>query len=575
MKKLFRFVKPYWYWVVLVFILLLGQALAELNLPTLMSKIVDDGIAKGDTALIFSNGGIMLIIAALGGIFSIATSFLSSRVAMGFSRDLRSAVFKRVESFSLNEFNKLGTATLITRTTNDITQVQMVFMMGMRMMAMAPMMAIGGVIMALSQNVKLAVVILVAIPVLAGVVALLLVKGIPIFKSIQQKVDTINLVLRENLTGVRVIRAFNRIDRERERFDLASLDLANTAIKVNTLMAFMMPAILIIMNFASIAILWYGSSLIQASELRVGSLMAFIQYAGMIMFSLVMVSIIFIMIPRAQASADRINEVLDIVPDINDPANPKPASDCKGCVEFQNVSFTYPGAEQPAICDLSFDVHPGEITAIIGGTGSGKSTLVNLIPRFYDVGEGRVLVDGVDVREMTQETLRSKVGFVPQQAILFTGTITENIRYGKEDATEDEIQHAAAIAQAQDFISAMPEGYNTAIEQGGVNVSGGQKQRLSIARALVRKPEIYVFDDSFSALDFKTDAKLRTALKQEITDSTVIIVAQRVSTVLDADRIIVLEDGHVAGIGNHKQLITTCDVYREIVASQLSEEELQ
>jgi ATP-binding cassette, subfamily B, multidrug efflux pump len=574
MKKLFIYLKPYGHWIVIVSILLLGQALADLALPTLMSKIVDNGIAKSDTSYIIRTGSWMLIIALSSVAFSVVTSFLSSRVSMGFSRDLRGVVFKHVESFSLNEFNKFGAATLITRTTNDITQVQMVLMMAMRMMAMAPIMCIGGIIMALSQDLHLSIVIMVAIPILAGVITLLLMNGIPLFKIIQTKIDNINLVLRENLMGVRVIRAFNRIDYESNRFDIASHDLANTAIKVNTIMSFMMPAILIIMNFATIALIWFGGQQINQSQLHVGSLMAFIQYTSMIMFSLVMLSIIFIMVPRAQASADRIVEVIDTKPEIVDPQETRALSDCKGCVEFQNVSFSYPGAEQPAISNVSFDVHPGEITAIIGGTGSGKSSLINLIPRFYDVSSGSVLVDGVDVREMDQASLHSKIGFVPQQAILFSGSVTENIQYGKEDASTDEVQHAANVAQAFDFISAMPEKFETVIEQGGVNVSGGQKQRLSIARALVRNPEIYIFDDSFSALDFKTDAKLRTALRQEITDATVIIVAQRVSTILDADRIIVLDEGQVVGIGNHRELLTSCDVYREIVASQLSEEEL-
>lgn len=575
MKKLFRFIQPYLKWVILVFVLLLGQALAELYLPTLMSKIVDDGIAVGNIPVIWKNGGLMLLIAFVGVIFAAATMYLSSHVAMGFSRDLRSDVFTRVSSFSLNEFNRLGTSTLITRTTNDINQVQMVLMMSMRMMAMAPIMSIGGIIMAVSQDLQLSTVILVAIPLLGVVIGLLLYKGIPYFKLIQSKIDQLNLVLRENLTGVRVIRAFDRVDTERARFDFANKDLTHVAIEVNKLMAFMFPAILLVMNFSTIALIWFGGQRIALGDLRVGALMAFIQYISMIMFSLVMVSFLFIMIPRAQVSADRINEVLDLQPEIVDPKEEHAQTLCKGCVEFRDVSFTYPGAEQPALCGLTFEVHPGEITAVIGGTGSGKSTLVNLIPRFYDVASGAVLVDGVDVREMNQESLRHKIGFVPQQAILFSGSISENIRYGKEDASDEEIRHAAEVAQASDFIENMPEKYETTIEQGGVNVSGGQKQRLSIARALIRKPEIYIFDDSFSALDFKTDAKLRAALRAELGDSTVLIVAQRVSTILDADRIIVLEDGQVAGIGNHRELIRTCEVYREIVASQLSAEELE
>jgi ATP-binding cassette, subfamily B, multidrug efflux pump len=575
MKKLFRYLKPYLNWVILVFVLLLGQALAELYLPTLMSKIVDDGIAVGNIPVIWKNGGMMLLIALVGVIFAAATMYLSSHVAMGFSRDLRSDVFTRVSSFSLNEFNRMGTSTLITRTTNDINQVQMVLMMSMRMMAMAPIMSIGGIIMAVSQDVKLSTIILVAVPVLAVVIGTLLYKGIPYFKLIQSKIDQLNLVLRENLTGVRVIRAFDRVDTERARFDFANKDLTNVAIQVNKLMAFMFPAILVVMNFSTIALIWFGGQRIALGDLRVGALMAFIQYISMIMFSLVMVSFLFIMIPRAQVSADRINEVLDLQPEIVDPKEEHALTGCKGCVEFKDVSFTYPGAEQSAVCGLTFEVHPGEITAVIGGTGSGKSTLVNLIPRFYDVATGAILVDGVDVREMNQETLRHKIGFVPQQAILFSGSINDNILYGKEDASDEEIRHAAEVAQAAGFIEDMPEKYETVIEQGGVNVSGGQKQRLSIARALIRKPEIYIFDDSFSALDFKTDAKLRAALRAELGDSTVLIVAQRVSTILDADRIIVLEDGQVAGIGNHRELIRSCEVYREIVASQLSAEELE
>jgi ATP-binding cassette subfamily B protein len=390
----------------------------------------------------------------------------------------------------------------------------------------------------------------------------------------QKKIDRVNLVLREGLTGIRVIRAFNRVDYEKGRFDEANTDLTNTSIKVNRTVAFLWPIMIIVLNFTSIAIIWFGGLRIDSGAMQIGDLVAFLQYAMQTMFSVLMVSFLFIMVPRAQASAVRINEVLDMLPELNDPAEPKTPGVKKGYLEFRDVTFNYPGAEQPAICDISFTASPGEMVAIIGGTGAGKSTMVNLITRFYDVDKGAVLVDGVDVSQMTQEDLRSRIGFVPQVAVLFSGTVADNIRYGKEDATDEEIRHAAETAQALDFILAMPDGFNSIISQGGTNLSGGQKQRLSIARALVRKPEIYVFDDSFSALDFKTDAKLRRALKKETVNSTVIIVAQRVSTVLEADRIIVVDEGKIVGMGNHKELLRTSAVYREIVASQLSEEEL-
>jgi ATP-binding cassette subfamily B protein len=446
--------------------------------------------------------------------------------------------------------------------------------MMLRMMISAPMMCIGGIIMAVSKDAKLSLVIIAIMPILAITIGIMGKKGMPLFKTMQLKIDKLNLVLRENLTGIRVIRAFNKIDHEKKRFDKANLDLTNTAIKVNKIMAALMPIMMVVLNFTTIAVVWFGGIRIDNGSMQVGDLMAFIQYVMQIMFSLIMVSMMFILIPRASASAVRINEVLDTVPEINDRDNTKSSNNKKGYIEFKDVTFNYPGAENPALSNISFSAKPGEITAIIGGTGSGKSTLISLIPRFYDVSSGSILVNDVDIREMTQEDLRLKIGFVPQKAVLFTGTIADNIRYGKEDAPDSEVKHAAEIAQASDFISNMKDGFESVISQGGTNVSGGQKQRLSIARALVRRPEIYVFDDSFSALDFKTDAKLRAALKKETGKSTVIIVAQRVSTVMNADRIIVLDDGQIAGIGNHKELLNNCDVYHEIVSSQLSEEEL-
>ncbi|WP_342042231.1 ABC transporter ATP-binding protein [Bacillus sp. OTU2372] len=574
MLKLIKYLKPYQIPIYLVLVLVLLQSLSELYLPTLMSDIVDKGVVTGDSHYIWKIGGFMLLVAAGGMICSIAASFFSAKAASGFGRLLRSKVFSHVGNFSLSEFDKLGTASLITRTTNDITQIQQVMIMMLRMMAAAPMMCIGGIIMAYSKDAKLTLVLAVAIPFLIAAIVVIARKGIPLFKAMQVKLDKLNRVLRENLTGIRVIRSFNRVEHEKKRFDEANWDLTQTAIKVNKIMAAMMPIMMVVLNLTTVAIIWFGSHRISNGHMEVGDMMAFIQYAMQIMFSFIMLSMMFVMIPRASVSAVRINEVLETVADIKDPASAASIEGEKGHVEFRDVTFSYPGAEMPAISNISFSMHPGEVTAIIGGTGSGKSTLINLIPRFYDVDSGHVLVDGVDVREMTQEQLRQKIGFIPQQAVLFTGTISENIRYGKEDASDEEVHHAADIAQANEFISSMPEGFDSIIAQGGTNVSGGQKQRLSIARALVRKPEIYIFDDSFSALDFKTDAKLRAALKKETVDSAVLIVAQRVSTIMDSDRIIVLDDGKVSGIGTHKDLMGSCSVYREIVMSQLSEEEI-
>ncbi|WP_172423930.1 ABC transporter ATP-binding protein [Paenibacillus larvae] len=574
MSKLFRYLKPYRLPIVFVLFVVFLQSLSDLYLPTLMSDIVDTGIVKGDTPYILKIGGFMLFVAAGGVLCAIVSSYLSSKISVGFGRDLRAKVFSHVENFSLQEFDKIGTASLITRTTNDINQIQQVTTMILRMMISAPMMCIGGIIMALSKDAKLTLVLVAVLPILALSIFLVARKGVPLFKAMQKKLDKLNLVLRENLTGIRVIRSFNRGDHEAERFNEANLDLTYTAVRVNRIMASLMPIMMLILNFSTIAIVYFGSIRIENGGMHVGDLMAFIQYAMQIMFSVIMVSIIFVMVPRASASAARINEVLDMVPEIKDTENAKQTEGQRGYLEFQNVTFSYPGAEKPALYNISFSASPGETTAIIGGTGSGKSTLLSLIPRFYDIQEGRILVNGEDIRDLKQANLREKIGFIPQKAVLFTGTISDNIRYGKEDATGDEIRHAAEVAQATEFIANMKDGFDSMIAQGGNNVSGGQKQRLSIARALVRKPEIYVFDDSFSALDFKTDAKLREALKKETTESTVLIVAQRVSTVMDADRIIVLEEGKIAGIGTHQELMDTCTVYREIVSSQLSEEEI-
>ncbi len=574
MLKLFRYLRPFAGAIALVLVLIFLQSLSELYLPTLMAHIVDTGIVKGDTAYIMRFGGLMLAVALGGVVCSVLGSWFSARVGMGYGRDLRRIVFERVEGFSLHEFDRISTPSLITRTTNDISQVQNFAMVLMRMMIMAPIMAIGGLVMALQQEARLTWVLAVAIPVIAAVIILIASRGLPLFRAIQAKIDRINLVMREGLTGVRVVRAFDRIDHERRRFDAANIDLTETSIRVNKLMALLFPVMMLIMNLTTIAILWFGAKLIDLGTMQVGSLMAFLQYAMQIMFSVLMVSFLFIMLPRASASAARIHEVLSLEPGIRDPETARVNGHERGFIEFRDVTFSYPGAEEPAIRGISFRAGPGEVTAVIGGTGSGKSTLVNLIPRFYDPDAGSILVDGVDIREMEQERLRSKLGFVPQRAVLFNDTIAGNIRYGKEDATDDEVARAAETAQATEFILGMKDGFDSVIAQGGSNLSGGQKQRLAIARAMVRKPEIYVFDDTFSALDFKTDASLRAALRTETAEATVIIVAQRVNTIMDADRIIVLDDGVVVGTGTHRELIRSCEVYREIVSSQLTEEAL-
>jgi ATP-binding cassette subfamily B protein len=583
MIKLFKNLKPYTLTIIVVMVFVFLQSFSEIYLPTLMADIVDTGVINGDVAYIIRIGGWMILIAVIGMISAIFGSYWAAKVATGFGRDLRTKVFTKVESFSLEEFDEKGTASLITRTTNDITQIQQLVVM-LRLFLRAPMLCIGSIIMAVSKDAKLSLVLVVILLILTLLIVLLSKKSMPLFKSMQIKLDKLNLVLRENLTGIRVIRAFNRDNYEKKRFHEANLDLTETAIKVNKLMAILMPLVMLIFNLTIIAILWFGSIRINSGSMQVGDLMAFIQYASQIMFSLIILAMMFILIPRASASAIRINEVLDIEPKIKDPMIPEESESKmeegarseegkRGYLEFDEVSFYYQGAEEPAIKKISFSAKPGEVTAIIGGTGSGKSTLVNLIPRFYEVTSGRILVDGMDIRELTQEKLHAKIGLVPQKAVLFTGTVAENISFGTNDLSRDKIIRAAEIAQASEFISTLEQGYDSQIAQGGTNVSGGQKQQLSIARALAKHPEIYIFDDSFSALDFKTDAKLRQALKKETKEDTVLIIAQRVTTVMDADRIMVLDGGKIVGMGTHQDLIKTCEVYREIVASQLSEEE--
>ncbi|MBC6173580.1 ABC transporter ATP-binding protein [Listeria welshimeri] len=573
MMKLMKRLKPYWLSITAVLVLTFGQVIGQLYLPTLMSNIIDKGVVKGDTDYIWSTGMQMLLISFASVILSVIVVYLASRISMGFGKDLRDKIFTKVEDFSLQEFDKVGTSSLITRTTNDVVQIQNVLYMMMRLMVMAPIMLLGGIIMAVGRDAKLSLIFVVVLPLLLLLVVVLGGKAMPMFKSLQKKMDKLNRVIREGLTGIRVVRSFNRNADELEKFEEANADYATTAIKVNRLLSLMSPLMMLLMNLTSIAIVWIGSIFIGNGDMQVGDLMAFIQYAMQIMMSFMMLSAVFIMIPRAGASAERINEVLDMNAEILNPENPK-TSTPPAKLSFENVTFRYEGAEKPVIEDITFEAKAGETVAIIGSTGAGKSTLINMIPRFYDVESGVVKINGIDVREMDQSILRQKIGLVPQKAVLFTGTIASNMRYGKEDATDEEIWKALRTAQAENFVSKLANGLDSRVEQGGNNFSGGQKQRLSIARSLIRTPEIYIFDDSFSALDFKTDAKLRDALKAETTEAVTLIVAQRITSVVNSDQIIVLNEGKVAGIGTHEELKESNQIYQEIMRSQLSEEEI-
>ncbi len=575
MIRLMRYLKPYALQVAGVLILTLAGVFSELLLPRLMGNIVDRGVATGDLKYIYNTGGVMLAIAILGTAATVISRYMSSKAAVAFGRDLRSDVFKTVESFSLNEIDKMGTSSLITRTTNDVSQMQNITIMSMRMMIRAPFMMIGGIIMATSTNLELSKVLLISAPVLVVVIWIIGVKGFPLFKEIQKKIDDLNRVLRESLTGIRVIKAFNKTDYEKKRFNQANRDLTEAALKVGRIMALMMPILNVVLNFTLVGVIWYGSSLIEIRGLEVGELMAFIQYVSQIMFSLIMVSMIFVMLPRASASAERINEVLDMESDIIDGSQSIEDNSIRGELRLDDVAFKYQDASTPAVEDIAFATKMGETTAIIGGTGSGKTTILNLLMRFYDPTGGRILINGADIKTIHQEELRSRFGLISQKAVLFTGTIRENITFGKEDATDEEIVESLKIAQAWDFVSEKEEGLDYVLAQGGRNLSGGQKQRLAIARALVRKPEFYLFDDSFSALDFSTDKRLRDALKPYTADSAVIVVAQRVSTIKDAENIIVLDNGRISGQGTHRELIESCQVYKEIVLSQLGEEAIQ
>ena len=576
MTKLLKYFKPYIGLLSAMLVLLILQCLSDLYLPNLNADIINFGVIKGDTDYIWRTGGYMLLITFLLIFTNVASSYVSARASMAFGRDIRNALFSKVETFSLSEVDKFGAPSLITRTNNDVQQVSQASLMFLRMMVSAPIMCIGGVIMAVRQDAPLSLLIAVIVPIIILILAAVMYKALPLFKIMQKKTDRLNLVAREKLSGVRVIRAFLKADFEEERFDKANVDMTETALKVQHMMALLMPILLLVMNFSTLAIYWFGAKRIESGDMPIGNLTAFLSYILLILFSIMMAAIMFVMLPRASASAERINEVLETEPGIHDDKDiaSTTLSDSFTGLTFDDVSFRYPGAEEPVLSHISFTTKPGEITAILGSTGCGKSTLINLIPRFYDVTEGSITINGKDIRHVSQKELRDHIGFIPQKAFLFNGTVASNVRYGKDDATEDEIWHALTVAQAAHFVGEMPEKLDAPITQGGSNVSGGQKQRLSIARALVKKPDIYVFDDSFSALDFKTDAALREALRAETKESAVLIVAQRVSTVISADRILVLDNGTVVGDGTHKELMESCEVYREIVYSQVSEEEI-
>jgi ATP-binding cassette subfamily B protein len=573
-RLLTAFLRPYRRQLVVVVALLLVQAIANLYLPTLNADIINNGVAKGDTHYIVTTGGLMLLVTLLMGVAAVIAVYWAARTAMALGRDVRGALFGRVESFSLMEVNRFGSPSLITRTTNDVQQVQMLVLISLTFMISAPIMMIGGIFMAMRMNARLSLLLVVILPLMGTFIAIVVRKAVPMFRQMQVKLDRINQVMREKLAGIRVIRAFDRTDHEERRFEEANDDLTGTTLRVMRLFAVMMPTIMLILNLSTVAVMWFGSIQVGDGRMSIGNLMAFLTYLMQILFSVLMATIMFVMVPRAAASADRIQEVLDVRPSVGDPESPQAAPARLGTLEFRDVEFRYPGAQDPVLSDISFSAGPGEVTAIVGSTGSGKSTLINLVPRFYDVTGGRVLVDGVDVRELSQQDLWAQIGLVPQRAFLFSGTVASNLRDGDQRASDEELWHALEVAQAADFVSEMPDGIDAKVSQGGANLSGGQRQRLATARAVVKGPAIYIFDDSFSALDFATDARMRTALRAETREATVIIVAQRVGTIMHADRIVVLADGRIAGVGTHDELMQTCETYREIVFSQLSAEEV-
>jgi ATP-binding cassette subfamily B multidrug efflux pump len=572
-RLLRAYLRPYHQTLVVIVALQLVQTLATLYLPTLNADIIDSGVVKGDTGYIMRIGAVMLGVTLVQIVCAIGAVYFGARTAMALGRDVRAAVFTRVQDYSAREVGHFGTPSLITRTTNDVQQVQMLVLMTFTLVVSAPIMCVGGIVLALNQNVPLSSLLLVIVPILAISLAILISRMRPLFRKMQTRIDGINRVLREQITGVRVVRAFVRDNHERERFTKSNTDLLNVSLGVGKLQAFMFPIVMLVMNVSSVAVLWFGGHLIQSGSMQIGALTAFLSYLLQILMAVMMATFMFMMVPRAEVCAERIQEVLDTESSVVLPENPVRAVVTHGHLELRDVEFRYPGAEQPVLRGIDLVARPGEITAVIGSTGAGKTTLLNLIPRLMDATAGTVLVDGVDVRQLDHTTLSDAVGFVPQKPYLFSGTVATNLRYGKPEATDEELWEALRIAQAYDFVSGMSEGLDSPIAQGGTNVSGGQRQRLAIARTLVRRPEIYLFDDSFSALDYATDAALRAALAHETADATVVIVAQRVSTIRQADRIIVLDEGHVVGSGTHGDLMAANQTYREIVLSQLTEQE--
>ncbi|MGW5941294.1 ABC transporter ATP-binding protein [Streptomyces celluloflavus] len=557
----------------LIVLLQLIQTLATLYLPTLNADIIDGGVVKGDTSYIFSLGGVMIAVTLLQIVCAIGAVFFGARTAMALGRDIRAAVFDRVQSFSAREMGTFGAPSLITRTTNDVQQVQMLVLMTFTMMVAAPIMCVGGVVMALNQDVPLSGLLLVIVPVLGILVSLIVRRMRPLFRGVQERIDTVNRVLREQITGIRVIRAFVRDQHERERFGAANTDLYDVSVRAGRLMSMMFPLVMLIVNLSSVAVVWFGGQRIDSGAMQIGALTAFLSYLMYIFMSIMMATFMVMMLPRAEVCAERIQEVLATESSVIPPEHPVTELRRHGELELRGVEFRFPGAEQPVLRDISLLARPGETTAVIGSTGSGKSTLLGLVPRLFDATGGTVLVDGEDVRTLDQETLATTIGLVPQKPYLFSGTVATNLRYGNPDASDEELWHALETAQARDFVERMEGGLEAPIAQGGGNVSGGQRQRLAIARALVRRPEIYLFDDSFSALDYATDAALRGALSRETGGATVVIVAQRVSTIRGADRIVVLDEGRVVGTGTHAELMAENETYREIVLSQLTEQE--
>ena len=576
MVKLVKYLKVFTPQILLIFGLVFIQVMADLQLPYYMSQIVDDGILKGDHEVILRIGIIMLIVALVSGASTIAVVYFSAKVGAGFSKNLRNEIFEKVESFSLVEINKFSTASLITRSTNDIQQLQIVLIMALRIILAGPLTAIGAAIKAAETNPSMTWIMLTAIVVLIVAVVTVFTISLPKVKMLQKLVDNLNLVTRERLTGIRVIRALNREHTEQDKFDKANAELSNVNLFVNRTIAFMHPAMMLNMNITSIAVIWVGSHMISTGDIMIGDMIAFMQYSMQLIMAFLMLAVVFIMIPRAVVSANRISEVLETDVSIKDSEDAIEISDSnfKGSIEFRNVGFTYPDSEEPVLKDITFIANVGETTAFIGSTGSGKTTLINLLMRFYDTTKGKILIDGYDIRKFKQSSLREKIGYVPQKAVLFSGTIKSNIKYGSVDALDEEISQASEVAQAREFVDDFDEKFDTKIAQNGSNVSGGQKQRLSIARAIVKKAKIYIFDDSFSALDYKTDSMLRKELSERMKEETVLIVAQRVSTIVKADKIIVLEEGEIVGVGTHNELLRNCKIYEEIALSQMSEEEL-